>query len=557
MVVLRQPCRGRESGLAGMLHIKNPNGRLLTLIFCIGLIWGLLPGDAASERSSNVINLGRTNPPNRHVVRVATEEELKQLVLPLPSFPDLRSYTDKAVYAKIKTTPQGRGVIRRMVDLFSLNGFTQDGRLVEWVTRQEANPVAIVIEQGYMTPGHLTKMLSSKYIEQTAPGLFILRVPLVVSAGATFHLDAMVKEFRFSEERGAFLVNDGLLFITDTAVTGWREKENAPARFRREGAFRPFIVSWGGAQLYILNSIITSLGYSSTKSYGVSISQYGTRDQEQLHRSPPTGWLINSTFRDNWFGFYSYEAEDVVILGNSFVENIYYGIDPYHLSRRLIIANNVTMATKIRHGIILSDGVHDSWIVGNISHHNHGAGIVIDHNSMNNLISKNKMYENEGDGISIFESANNLLFKNDVSSNARHGIRVRNSIDIRMFENIISKNKQSGILGYSRHLLGLGKDVEREVKPDSYTEQFSVVVVGGQLIHNGGTIMLDRPLRAQLYRIDFVTPFVKRGIRMSGTLGEYQSQLLDILIRQRAAAIIEPASPPPNQRMTLPGKKNS
>ncbi|MBL0916088.1 MAG: dioxygenase, partial [Sphingopyxis sp.] len=38
-----------------------------------------------------------------------------------------------------------------------------------------------------------------------------------------------------AQERGAFLVNDGLMFIPDSRVTGWREADNGPATLRDEG----------------------------------------------------------------------------------------------------------------------------------------------------------------------------------------------------------------------------------------------------------------------------------------------------------------------------------
>jgi poly(beta-D-mannuronate) C5 epimerase len=511
------------------------NKRRFTLILCAFLILGIdRMGLAGSERSLDPIKPKGSNRADGYVVRTATEEELKQLALEPPLLPDIRSYTAETVYAKLKKRPKGRVVIRRMLDMAILNAFTRrQGRLAEWATRQVTKPVAIVIEHGYVTPGDLVKILSPEYIEQTAPGVFILRRPMVVGPGATLHIDATIKEFRLSEEHGAFLVNDGLLFITDTALTGWREHENQPAQFRSDGVFRPFILSYG-PQIYILNSKITSMGYSALKSYGVSISHSDRAVQRQRNRPRPTGWLINSTFRDNWFGFYSWEADDIVILGNSFLENIIYGIDPHTHSHRLIIANNIAVGTKRRHGIIFSEGVSDSWIFGNRSHHNHVSGIVLDRSSGNNVVADNQTYDNDGDGIALYESSNNLLLKNRVIGNLRHGIRVRNSSDIRLFENLISANKQVGIFGYKKDLSVIGRDVKLE----PYKQQFSIAVVGGQLIHNGRTIVLDQPSRAQLYRVDFLKPFNRRGLQLTGILGEYHHQLLDILIRRRAAAII-------------------
>jgi len=509
------------------------NARFFMLILCAFLVLGgYRIGHTASKHSLDPIKPVRTNLTSGYVVRTATEGELRQLELTPPLLPDLSPYTAEAVYAKLETTQRGRAVIRHMRDVFSLNEFTKKpGRLAEWATRQGTTPVAIVIEGGYVTPGDLIGMLPSEYIEQTAPGIFILRLPLVVGPDAALHIDASIEEFRLSEERGAFLVNDGFLFITDTALTGWRERENLPARFRLQTEFRPFVLSFGGSEIYIVNSLIASMGYAATKSYGVSISQYGPKDLRTRPVPRPTGWLINSTVQDNWYGLYTYEADDLVVLGNLFLENISYGIDPHDRSRRLIIANNIAEGTKKRHGIIISREVNDSWIFGNRSHHNRLSGIMIDRKSVNNVIANNQTHNNGSDGIAILESSNNLVWGNHIFSNAKDGIRVRNSADIRIFENLISMNK-IGIHGYGKDLSSISRDTNR----DPYEQQLSVDLVGGQLRDNPSAIKLDQPLRARLYRIDFSG---NSRIRLAGTLNQYQDQLLDILVRQHAAAIIE------------------
>src|SRR5690606_32801950 len=137
---------------------------------------------------------------------------------------------------------------------------------------------------------------------------YVLRLPLVVGHDATLHLGPATRDFRMSEEGGALLVNDGRLFIIRTRLTGWRERENAAATFRNGNEFRPFLVAWGGTETYIVDSTIASLGYAASKSYGISLSQYSPSLVRAMDRDNPTGWLIDSVFEDNWYGFYCYEA---------------------------------------------------------------------------------------------------------------------------------------------------------------------------------------------------------------------------------------------------------
>jgi mannuronan 5-epimerase len=426
-----------------------------------------------------------------------------------------------------------------MVEAATLHEFIGgSGRLGEWAARQHSNPVAIFIEGGTMTPADLAKALPKDQFEDAGNGIYVARLPIVVQPGATLLVDRAVKELRLSEERGAFLVNDGLMFLVHTRVTGWRETEGKPASFRDAKAFRPFIISWGGATLYIARSTLTSLGYEASKSFGVSISQYSPNMDARLKRKRPTGWVINSEFNDLYYGFYCYEADDVVVLNNTYRQNIIYGIDPHDRSQRLIIAHNTVEGTLKKHGIIISRAVNDSWLLWNKVVHSGLSGMVIDRNSVRNVIAYNDLFQNAADGITIYESPNNLLWNNRASSNQRHGIRLRNSVDIKLYGNIAAANTLSGLYGHIKDLSG----TDRNLKIDPFEQNISMVIVGGQLIFNGsGPIAIDKPLSVELYAVDLLAPTKKNGIQLAGILGERQSEILDILVRQRGAVIIEPA----------------
>ena len=340
------------------------------------------------------------------------------------------------------------------------------------------------------------------------------------------------------EERGAFLVNDGLMFLTDTRVTAWREADNGPATLRDDGKeFRPFLVSWGGSELYVSGSVFTSLGYSNSKSYGVSITQYTPGMQARLKRAEPTGWLIDSEFVDHWYGFYCYEAQNVVIKGNTYRDNIVYGIDPHDRSHRLIIAGNTVYGTKKKHGIIVSREVNDSWIINNKSYDNKLSGVVIDRNSVNNLIAYNEIYRNHTDGITLYESGDNLIWGNKVISNRRHGIRVRNSVNIRLYENLAMANGLVGVYGHIKDL----SDTDRDIDLDPFDTKVSLIVVGGELAANGsGPLSIDSPLSVELYRVSMLAPSKSSGISFSGVLGDRQDEILDLMVRQGKAVLIDP-----------------
>ncbi|MCY1341809.1 Mannuronan C5-epimerase [compost metagenome] len=453
------------------------------------------------------------------------------LTLAVPKLPDLTGYTAAAVKARIQRDKPGRITLRRMLQQDTLKQFVGgNNRLAEWVRRQRGMPQAIFIEGGYVDLATLASKLPKQHFSTTAEDVYLARLPIVVAHGATLHIDRQT--LHLSQERGAFLINDGKLFITDSKIIGWRETERAPAKLRKGGEFRPFVLSWGGTETYIVNSFLGSLGYNSNKSYGMSLSQHTPDISRRLRRDPPTGWLLDSEFADLWFGFYCYEARDVVLKGNTYRDSQVYGIDPHDRSQRLIIAHNTVRGTREKHGIIVSREVDHSWIFNNQIHDNQLSGIVLDRNSVGNLVAYNEVYENRADGITLYESSNNLLWGNRVIGNARHGIRLRNSVDIRLYENFVVGNGLSGVYGHTRKLA----DKRRNPKIDPYDTKVSMTLVGGQLSGNGSTpLTIDSPLSIEMYRVDMSLPGKSVGISLSGILGERQDEILDLLVRQRKA----------------------
>ncbi|MNF51317.1 Poly(beta-D-mannuronate) C5 epimerase precursor [compost metagenome] len=467
-----------------------------------------------------------------------TSAPIEPLQLAKPTLPDLSGYTAEAVQAKIDRRQAGKVQVRRMLQEDALKDFIGgDNKMAEWVARQRGIPQAIFIDNGHVNLKELSKTLPKQYFSETAPGVYLARLPIVVGRKGILEIDKQTQELRLSQEAGSFLVNDGKLFVTDTQVTGWREKDNGPATFRSPKEFRPFLLSWGGTETYVVNSKMASFGYAKSKSYGVSISQYTPNMAKAMNRSEPTGWIIGSEFSDMWYGFYCYETQDFVLKGNTYRDNIVYGIDPHDRSHRLIIAENTVHGTKKKHGIIISREVNDSWIFNNRSYDNKLSGVVIDRNSVNNLIAYNEIYQNHTDGITLYESGDNLIWGNRVISNRRHGIRVRNSVNIRLYENIAMANGLVGVYGHIKDLT----DTDRDIALDPFDTKVSLILVGGELAANGsGPLSIDSPLSVELYRVSMLAPSKSSGISFSGVLGERQDEILDLMVRQGKAVLIDP-----------------
>ena len=454
-----------------------------------------------------------------------------------PKLPDLTGFTAEAVQKKIDRRVKGKVSVRRMMQETAMKEFIGgDNKMAEWVQRQHGIPEAIFIDNGHVNLKDVAKA-QPKYLREVSPGVYLAKLPIVVGAKGILEIDKQTQELRLSQESGSFIVNDGKLFVTDTKVTGWREATNSPATFRAPKEFRPFLLSWGGTETYIVNSKMASFGYNQSKSYGVSISQYTPNMSKQMGRAEPTGWIIGSEFSDMWYGFYCYETQDFVVKSNTYRDNIVYGIDPHDRSHRLIIADNDVYGTKKKHGIIISREVNDSWIINNRTHDNKLSGVVIDRNSVNNLIAYNEIYRNHTDGITLYESGDNLIWGNKVISNRRHGIRIRNSVNIRLYENVAMANGLTGLYGHIKDL----SDTDRDIKLDPFDAEVSMIVVGGELAGNGtAPLSIDSPLSVELYRVSMLAPTKSSGISLNGVLGENQAQILDMLVRQKQAVLIDP-----------------
>ncbi|MFJ3466962.1 mannuronan 5-epimerase AlgG [Pseudomonas sp. NPDC090201] len=467
-----------------------------------------------------------------------TSPPVEPLMMDKPKLPDLSGYTQQAMQKKIVRSKAGKVSIRRMMQEDALKEFIGgDNKMAEWVARQHGIPQAIFVDDGYMNLQELAKKVPKQYLSETSPGVYLARLPIVVGKKGILEVDKTTRELRLSQEAGAFLVNDNQLFMADTRLTGWSEKTNGPSLYKTPKEFRPFLLSWGGSQTYMFNTKVASLGYNNSKSYGLSISQYTPNMKAQMNRPDPTGWIVNSEFSDMWYGYYCYETRDFVVKGNTYRDNIVYGIDPHDRSHGLIIAENTVYGTRKKHGIIISREVNDSFIINNKSFENHLSGVVLDRNSVNNLVAYNEIYRNHTDGITLYESADNLLWGNRVFANKRHGIRVRNSTNIKLYENLAVGNGLMGVYGHIKDL----SDTDRDIKLDPFDAEVSLIMVGGELTSNGsGPLSIDSPLSVELYKVSMLAPTKSSGISFNGVLGERQDEILDLLVRQQKAVLIDP-----------------
>jgi mannuronan 5-epimerase len=349
--------------------------------------------------------------------------------------PDLKIYNAKAVIDKMPLLANGEIKVESMEGAPPLRKFAFDKRLVEFQNIQKSiDPKAVHIYSGSYDISSLQKELKDANVLIEKEDRYILRRPVAIYPGASLIIKDLKKPLQLSQESGAFIASAGNLFVINSTIQGWNEAENEPAKLKSDmQSFRPFITTWDGSETYLVDSKLEHLGYALSKSYGITFS---TNDvvQEEFEEEygdlqPPTGWAINNVFNDIYFGFYSYEAKNVVLLNNLYKDNIIYGIDPHDRSEGLIIAYNNVTGSKKKHGIIISRDVKDSFIVYNKVKNNNGSGIMLDRNSTNNVIAYNDVQFNN-DGITLYESPDNFLYENKIENNKGSGVRIRNSWNI-------------------------------------------------------------------------------------------------------------------------------
>jgi poly(beta-D-mannuronate) C5 epimerase len=415
-------------------------------------------------------------------------------------------------------------------------GHFSDAKFVAWLARRQGRAAAqaLVLRRGSFELAELARRLADPAVLERNGDSFTLRRPLVIRRGAALVLPEG-SALRLSTKDAAFLVNGGQLILRCAEVTSWDARRGAPTELERDRRFRPFVAAIGGSWTEIADSTLTHLGYDAAKSYGLSLvaasSALGAA-------GPPRGRITGSRIVGNYYGFYSYEADGLVIAGNAFVDNIVYGIDPHDRSRRLVIADNTVTGTGRKHGIVVSHGVSESWIVGNRAVGNAGTGIVIDAASADNVVAGNLAGANRGDGLSLFESGRNRVWGNLAIANRKSGLRIRNGWAIEIHRNAFVGNGYDGVEAYAEKLAPRHDNRWRAAAE----LQLGVSLGDNRFAGNArSAINVRRPGRVELFGIRWSGA---EPLRLGGDLEPHAAEIEAQLERAGGIRITGRASPP-------------
>jgi hypothetical protein len=361
-------------------------------------------------------------------------------------------------------------------------------------------PEIIFLERGNATLPQIYDALRAQGINNyltKVDNIYTLRRGLVVGQNASLTIEGgEVEELRQSIDYGAILVNAGTLHINNTRLVSWDEETGDSSRreYPQKYDFRPFISSWSGSHSYISGSEFLDLGYAKSKSFSLTFT---TGPKKMVTTSlfkakRPEAEVVDNSFINAYYGFYSYEADKIALIGNEYRDNIVYGIDPHDRSRDLTIAYNTAYDSQQKHGIIISREVNDSSYIGNLSFDNKGSGFMLDRKSTGTYIYGNTAFGNKQDGLTVFESSCNLIASNHFFENQSVGIRFRNSQDNGLFFNRIAANKKVGILGYSSRLEDLASQSTRNFTMDPYSNIAAMTLIGNHISANGVGLSIDK-----------------------------------------------------------------
>ncbi len=410
------------------------------------------------------------------------------------------------------------------------------------------SPRIIVVQSGVATLGMVARQLQGSDARDLIAydiGFVTVRAPILVAPGAKLilsRLDSPV--YRLSTDAGAFIANAGELHIVDAEIVGYNEKAAQLSWSDKDKVdqFRPFLLTWGDGRTNVASSTLSALGYDNVKSYGLTYSSGPDQVAELRDQAQPTGAVVDNVFRNFYFGFHTYEAQGIHVVGNEYRDSIVYAIDSHDRSKGLTIAYNTAYGTQLRHGITVSREVDDHWIAGNLSFDNAGSGIVLDRNSTNNVLHVNSSFGNAQDGITVFESSCNILSDNHLAENKRDGLKVRNSLDIGAYGNRIEANANSGVSAYIANLLDTKSGEQRSPDVGAYAPVTSLSLRHNRFSGNGVGINTQGVSGLAMYS----NQFVKQSRRLlGGDVRGLEGQVLrhtsqsDVLI----ASTCRPAKP--------------
>lgn len=310
-------------------------------------------------------------------------------------------------------------------------------------------------------PYTLSEMLARfpASFERISPGVVLLKEHVLLAKGGSMQLGSQdTGELRLLSRTTGFVSLVGfrssltLRGLADLPfqISSWNPDSGGPDNDLADG--RAYVLVRGG-RMDIDYSVLADLGFGLGQTSGVAWKGYGTElSQGDVH---------HSRFERNQFGAYTYEAENMRWLGNSFTANRGYGFDPHDFSSGFLVEENIA-SDNGSHGIIFSRGCANNIIRRNTVTNNRGHGIFIDDGKVlkngdpryekpvpsNNNVVEDNLVRGNVVGIAFEGGSGNIVRGNRLEAN-QSGVRLNDNVS----GNTFSDNTINGSSEIAFHLL--------------------------------------------------------------------------------------------------------
>lgn len=274
-------------------------------------------------------------------------------------------------------------------------------------------------------------------LRETGAGIFLVLRNLTIGKDVTLTIEgpriAWVKLLSNADRAVRFEIQ-GSVEILNSKITSWNEVAQAPYTLSEPSRPRAHILVQGG-RLDIISSEVSYLGYSYSRSYGISYYNSGSNRIE------------NSVLSYNYRSFYSVNSTNFVIAGNRIFGCYSYGLDPFERSSQFLLENNTVYANGA-HGIIISTLANGNIIRNNHVFNNTGHGIMLHDMASSNSVYSNYVATNGLEGIVVFNSSLNEIYSNTIVGN-ENGIRLSElSTHNEIRNNTVDTSRVNGIYVY-------------------------------------------------------------------------------------------------------------
>lgn len=322
---------------------------------------------------------------------------------------------------------------------------------ISYSTDSDRNTISISCSQDVNISDIYNILQNPEILEKEDKGIWILDSRIVVEKGATLVIDSKDTSWlkMLTGDKNGDGDRDnvnsitvlGNLIIDSVKVSSWNPENNDYIKFEfdilpdREHEHtgidavpRPYIKiddeTTGTAN--ITNSELAYLGYECGGGCS-GLSYYGSNG---------TSIVKNNEIHHNRFGFYSVGVGNMILEDNHVHHNFMYGFDPHTATHDMIIRNN-TVHDHGAMGIICSLDCYNITIENNEVYNSAGSGIMFSRN-MYESVARNNNVHDEVKCIFLSQSHNNEVYGNTASNCESQGIYLyHNSVENKIYNNTL------------------------------------------------------------------------------------------------------------------------